>query len=110
LNELFDPKKKQTKLRDIQSIMKDPALRAKLTNCVDEAVRCKLRIYTEQQAIKDLTEAAKNDVGIHPSLFKLYVNSAYNNDYTTRKASLEEMIELIDSVIGIAGPTDDSEE
>jgi hypothetical protein len=105
-NELLDPKTatKSVKYRDIRSIMKDPAAKAKLTNNVDEAVRSKQKIFTEQQTIKDLRDLSAKDIGIHPKLFNLYVQSAFNNDYSTRKTALEEMVDLIDSVIGIAGP------
>lgn len=103
--------KPNSKFRNIQDILKDPAKKAQLNNLVDEAVRCKQRIYGEQQAIKDLRDTARNDVELDPKLFNLYVNAVYNNDYSARKTSLEEMLTLIDSVLAIGlhddAPSDD---
>jgi hypothetical protein len=90
-----------TKFRNIQDIMNNPSLKSKLNNLVDEAVRAKQRIATEQETIKVLRDVAKNDLDLNPKLFNLYVASTFNNDYALRKTSLEEMIDLIDAVINI---------
>jgi hypothetical protein len=98
--------KPNTKFKDIQSILKDPLLKAKLNNLVDEAVRCKQRIYGEQQAIKDLRDAARNDVALNPKHFNYYVAAVFNNDYVARKTDLEQLVDLIDSVLSL-GVNDD---
>lgn len=92
---------KAQKFRSIEDILKDQALKAKLNNLVDEAVRCKLRIQNEQETIKDLRNVARDELSLNPKLFNLYVNSAFNNDYVSRKTSLEEQLSLIDAVIGL---------
>lgn len=99
--------KPNTKFRSIQDILKDPQLKAKLNNLVDEAVRCKQRIYSEQQAIKDLRDVARNDVALNPKLFNLYINAAFNNDYAARQDNLTEQLTLIESIIGL--PLDESD-
>lgn len=92
---------KTSKFRDIQDIRKSPALMAKLTNLVDEAVRCKQKIYMEQQTIKDLKEAAKTDIGLNPKQFTAYMNASFNNDYTARRDSAQSMVDLMDVVMGM---------
>ena len=98
---------KTAKFRKIEDILKDPSAKAKLTNLVDEAVRCKQRIYTEQQTIKDLREAAKGDLGLNPKQFNAYVAASFNNDYMVRREGFAEMVDLLDAVIGLL-PADNS--
>jgi hypothetical protein len=93
--------KPNTKFRDIQDILKDPVLKAKLNNLVDEAVRCKQRIYGEQQAIKDLRDVARNDVALNPKHFNYYVAMVFNNDYAARKEDVDQLSTLIDSVLAL---------
>lgn len=95
-----------TKFKDVQTILKDPALKAKLNNLVDEAVRCKQRIHNEQQSIKDLRDVARNDVGINPKLFNYYVSMVFNNDYAARLDNVHQLEDLIETVMRL-GLTDD---
>lgn len=98
--------KPNNKFKSIQDILKDPMLKAKLNNLVDEAVRCKQRIYLEQQAIKDLRDAARNDVSLNPKHFNYYVSMVFNNDFAARKEDVDQLSTLIDSVLAL-GMTDD---
>lgn len=93
--------KKNSKFRPIQDIMKDPLLKTKLNNLVDEAVRAKQRIFLEQQTIKDLRDVARNDLSLNPKLFSYYAAAAFNNDYSARREHIEELGALIDTVIGL---------
>lgn len=95
-----------TKFKDIQTILKDPELKAKLNNMVDEAVRCKQRIHNEQQSIKDIRDAARNDVGINPKLFNYYVSMVFNNDYASRLENVQSLETLIETVMAL-GLNDD---
>ena len=88
-----------SKFRPIQDIMRDPALKAKLNSSVDEAVNAKLEIKKLQQQIKDLRDLAHGEVNLNPKLFNFYVTAIYNNDYTQRKTNLEEMLDLIETVL-----------
>lgn len=96
-----DDKKQSTKFRSIQDIMNNPALKAKLNNAVDEAVRTKQRIFEEQLTIKTLRETALNDVGLNPKLFNYYVSMVFNNDYAARSAAVGELETLIDTVMAL---------
>jgi len=98
-------KKQNTKFRAIQDIMNNPALKAKLNNLVDEAVRTKQKIFEEQLTIKTLREVALNDVGLNPKLFNYYVAAVFNNDYAMRKDSLTELSDLIDNVMALLPAT-----
>lgn len=91
---------KAKKFRDIASIMKDPAMKAKLSNLVDEAVTCKGAIALQQANIKTLRDAALEDLQLSPKLFNAYVAAAYNNDYSVRKESLEEQVALLENIMG----------
>lgn len=92
---------KTAKFRKIEDIRKSPQLMAKLTNLVDEAVRCKQAIYMQQQTIKDLREAAKADIGLNPKQFNAYVAATFNNDYMLRRDSAQDMVDLFDTIIGL---------
>lgn len=93
---------KAKKFRDIASIMKDPAAKAKLSNLVDEAVTCKGAIALQQQNIKVLRDAALDELELSPKLFNAYVAAAFNNDYGQRKEGLEEQVALLDAIMGDA--------
>ena len=95
---------KTSKFRSIQDIFKDPSLKSKLTNLVDEAVRCKLKIQQEQETIKSLRDVAKSDLGMNPKLFNYYVSMAYNNDYAMRQQDLDELSTLLETVMALLPP------
>lgn len=98
--------KPNTKFKDITDILKDPQLKAKLNNCVDEAVRQKQQIFEKQQTIKDLRDTARNDVGLNPKLFNYYVAMVFSNDYAARKDNVDQLSTLIETVMAL-GLTDD---
>ena len=92
-----------SKHRNINDIMKNPREKAKLSNLIDEAVRCKTKIEFEKQTIKSLRDVAVDELGLKPALFNSYVNATFNNDYLDRKEGLEEQIDLLDAIISDAG-------
>ena len=92
-----------SKHRNINDIMKNPREKAKLSNLIDEAVRCKSKIDFEKQTIKSLRDVAVDELGLKPALFNSYVNATFNNDYLDRKEGLEEQIDLLDAIISDAG-------
>lgn len=92
-----------SKHRNINDIMKNPREKAKLSNLIDEAVRCKTKIDFEKQTIKSLRDVAVDELGLKPALFNSYVNATFNNDYLDRKEGLEEQIDLLDAIISDAG-------
>lgn len=94
---------KTSKFRDIASIMKDPAMKAKLSNLIDEAVTCKSAIAAQQTQIKGLRDLAVEDLQLSPKLFNLYVGAAFSNDYSKRKESLDEQVTMLEHIMGEAG-------
>lgn len=98
---------KSEKFRDINSIMKDTAAKAKLSNLIDEAVTCKSAIAMQQQNIKVLREVARDDLKLNPKLFNAYLSACFNNDFGVRKESLDEQLTLLDHIMGEAGITYD---
>lgn len=93
---------KQKKFRTIEEIMRDPVMKAKLTNLVDEAVQCKAKIAGEQQTIKALREAALEDLSLKPQLFNSYVSCVFNNDYQQRREGLEQQLTMVELIMGDA--------
>jgi hypothetical protein len=91
---------KTKKFRDIQSIMKDPTAKAKLSNLVDEAVTCKSAIAMQQANIKVLRDSALEDLQLSPKLFNLYVTACFNNDFAARKDVLVESVTLLENIMG----------
>jgi hypothetical protein len=94
---------KEKKFRDIESIMKDPQLKAVLSNLIDEAVTCKGAIAVQQETIKALRDEAVSSIQISPKLFNAYVSAAFNNDYQLRRQSLEEQVTLLEYIMGDSG-------
>lgn len=98
---------KTTKFRDITSIMKDPAAKSKLSNYIDEAAALKLKIFTDQQTIKQIRDLAREELSLNPKLFNAYLGAVFNNDYVARRDDLQEVVTLLDRVIGLL-PGDNS--
>lgn len=92
------------RFRSIEEIFLNPAEKAKLTNLVDEAVRCKTRIQLEQETIKQLRETAKDELSLNPKLFNYYVAMVYSNDYSARKDALDQLDKLVSTVMGLLPP------
>jgi hypothetical protein len=91
------------KFRPVESILKDEKQRAKLTNLVDEALKCRSKIDFEKDNIKALRETAVTELGLKPKLFNAYVAAVYSNDYVDRKAGLEEQLTLLERIMQIQG-------
>jgi hypothetical protein len=104
---------KAKKFRSIEEIMRDPKSKAKLTNAVDEAVKCKGKIAYEQQNIKVLRDTCLEELGLKPAIFNNFVAMTFNNDYQQRKEGLEQQLTLVEIVMTDAGialthtPSDD---
>ena len=91
--------KKSTKYRSISEIMAIPSYKAKLSNLADEAVECHTKIEVQKQNVKALREAALDDLGLKPELFNAYVKMMFNNDYAQRLDKVEELHNLITTVM-----------
>jgi hypothetical protein len=91
------------KYTSIDQIMKDDVKRAKLTNLVDEALKCKSKIDFEKDNLKALREMATNELGVKPKLFNAYLSAVYNNDYAERHEGLEEQLSLLERIMLLQG-------
>jgi hypothetical protein len=95
-------KKATTKVyRSIQTIMGDPAMKAKLNNLVDEAVRQRQRVDDAKETTKQLRETAVKDLQMDPAQFNEYVSRTYSNDYAQAAEKLEAKAELLRVVMGL---------
>jgi hypothetical protein len=90
---------KSAKFRDIKEINAIPSMKAKLTSYIDEAVKSKSKIQFEQDHLKQIREAARDEIGLKPAIFNAYVQVVFNNDYLERKSKLEELVDMIDAVM-----------
>lgn len=90
---------KSTKFREINEIMNIPSMKAALTSFIDEAVKCKAAIRVQQDNLKRLREDCMDEVGLKPMIFNQYVAMVDNNDYLQRKDKLEEMLDLVETVM-----------
>lgn len=76
---------------DVSDILKNPVQRDKLTNFVDEVVRCKMKILNENESIKTLRESAVEELGIKPKLFNYIVALYFNNNFEEKQEELEQL-------------------
>jgi hypothetical protein len=90
---------KSAKFREIKEIMAIPSMKAKLSSYVDEAVKSKSKIQFEQDHIKQIREAARDELGLKPLVFNQFVSMVFSNDYVERKSKFEELIDMIDAVM-----------
>lgn len=90
---------KSNKFRDIQEIMANPRMKALLSSFVDEAVKCKTSIATQQDILKGYRDNALDELGLKPAVFNAYVQMIFNNDYLQRRDKLTELLDLVDQVM-----------
>lgn len=90
---------KQPKHRTVGEIMKNPTMRAKLNSYIDEAVKIKTKIQSEQQMLKSLREAVVEELGLKASVFNSQVDMMFKNDYQERLDKYEELYDMVHSVM-----------
>lgn len=91
-------KKGKQQFVSIESILANSSDKSKLITFLDEAVRCKLRMADENEAIKGLREEAAEKLGLEPKLFNQLVKVSFNNSYSETRAeisALESAIEIL---------------
>ena len=91
-------KKEKPQIREIEDILNNPSDKSKLQNFLDEGVRCKTRVADENEAIKDLRETAKEDLGLDPKLFNQLVQIGFKNNYLEKQhemSALDSAIEIL---------------
>lgn len=97
-------KKEKPSIVSIEAILANPSDKSKLMTFLEEAVRCKLRIADEMEAIKGLREEATEKLGLESKLFNQLVKVSFNNSYSETKAE----ISALESAIEILFPESDS--
>jgi hypothetical protein len=75
----------------IETILNNPADKAKLVGYIDEAVRCKLKIADENESIKGIKEVAAEEIGLKPKLFSSLVSISLNNSYLEKKDEIDQL-------------------
>ena len=88
----------------VEAILANQSDKSKLITFLEEAVRCKLRMASETEAISDLRSEAAEKLGLQPKLFNQLVKVSLNNSQTETK----EEISALESAIEVLFP--DSEE
>ncbi len=106
------PAGKAQRFRDINSIMKDPVERARLSSLIDEAIKAKKEIAKQQETIKGARAIAAEELKLNPKLFNAYLSAAFNNDYTAKLDSLGQQVDLLTTLLNAMGgmliaPSDD---
>jgi hypothetical protein len=72
--------KEKPQIRDITDVLNNPSDKSKLDTLLAEACRCKLRIADENEAIKDLRIAARDDLGVEPKMFNSLLKVSFNGN------------------------------
>lgn len=96
-------KKKQ--FVEVTTILKSPALKAKLQNYIDEAVRAKTKILDENENIKQLRDTAVDDLNIEPKMFNVLVGLYFNNNFDQKMAELDKLQSALLALTGDFGGT-----
>lgn len=96
--------KDKKQIVSIEAILANPSDKSKLVTFLEEAVRCKLRIADEMEAIKGLREEAGEKLGLESKLFNQLVKVSFNNSYSETRAE----ISALESAIEILFPESDS--
>lgn len=89
---------------DVNDILKNPSQRAKLTNYVDQAVACKVKIMDENESIKRLREIARDELDLQPKMFNTLVSLFLNNNFDEKKAEIEQIEVVIEAFFKEGNP------
>lgn len=80
-------------------IPSNPADRQKLKGVVEEVARCLQRMDDERSAMKDILEAAKDDLGIPPKFTRKLARTYYKQNFKETQTENEDFETLYESVI-----------
>lgn len=82
----------------IETILNNPVDKKTLEGFIKETILCKHKISSEQEAIKDIRNEAKDKLGIKPKLFNKMIKAVMNGDIEKEKLELEEIEAIIDAL------------
>lgn len=86
---------------DVTTIVKDQSLNAKLQGYIDETIRCQTKILDEKKSIKDIKDAAVEDLGIDPKMFTRIVDMFFNNSFEQKLDELSRLETAIHALMQV---------
>jgi hypothetical protein len=96
-------KKEKPQIRQLEDILGNPSDKSKLESFLDEAVRCKTRMADENEALKDLRETAKEDLGLDPKQFNQLSAIAFKNNFLEKQAEFSALDFAIEALFNKEG-------
>lgn len=80
---------------EITTVLQNEVMRAKLQSYVDEILLCKAKILDQQESIKQIREAAVEDLSIDGKMLNNIVSLYFNNDFEQKADELERLQQVI---------------
>lgn len=93
-------KKAKPEVRDIVSILNNPADKKKLTNFIDEALRCKQKVDDENESIKVLREEALDQIGIEGKMFNSLLRLYHTGKFAEKHEEVSQLEMAIEMLTG----------
>lgn len=81
---------------EMTTVLQNDVMRAKLQSYVDEILRCKTKILDEQESIKQIRDAAIEELNIEGKMLNSIVSLYFNNDFDQKADELEKLQQVID--------------
>lgn len=95
--------KQETPEFNLESILSNPVDAKTLKGFIDEACLSKSKIRSENEAITDIRNEAKDKLGMPPSLFNHLVKTKFNEDLEKEHARLEATDQALTKLYGVSG-------
>jgi hypothetical protein len=96
----------------LETILSNPVDSKTLKGFIDESILCKTKVRTENEALADIRNEAKEKLCIPPSLFNNLVKTKFNESLEADQAKLEATDATLTKLYGTAihNDSDDSDE
>ncbi len=88
---------------EVTTVLNSKSQRAKLQNYIDEVVRCKTKILDENESIKNLRNAASEELNIEPKMFSALVSLFFNNNFEQKREEIEQLEAAINALMQTHG-------
>lgn len=82
-------KKKQ--FIEVTTIIKDPGLKARLQNYIDEIIKCKTAILDQNESIRVLRDSAVDELNVEPKMLNTLVGLFFNNNFEQKQQEMERI-------------------
>lgn len=80
---------------EITTVLQSEPLRAKLQSYVDQILTCRIKILDQQESIKQLRDAAVEELNIEGKMLNNIVSLYFNNDFEQKADELERLQQVI---------------